>query len=314
MLDGSFGKEKHRPPTVAEFWREYVEAWSATHNKPSTVEEKRIIFERHLVPTLGGLRLDEIDTRRLDAYAAAKTKEELAAKTVNNHLAALRRMLSLAVEWGLLGAVPTVRRLRVHDPTVRFLDFDEANKLIAAMHREPSWQRMMLVAMRTGLRRGELIGLRWTDADLKAGRLVVRQAVCRGTITTPKSGRSREVPLCSSAKQALREHRHLRGPLVFCEDDGTMLKEHCLRPPLRRACKRAGIEEIGWHVLRHTFASHLVMRGVPLKVVQEYLGHSTIEITMRYAHLSPEVRRDAVDLLDLPPGGAVAEQDVRVES
>src|SRR5882762_7301135 len=70
--------------------------------------------------------------------------------------------------------------------------------------------------------------------------------------------------------------------------------------PIWRACKRAGLRPISWHVLRHTFASHLVMRGVPLKAVQELLGHATIEMTMRYAHLSPDARRDAVGVLDLP--------------
>lgn len=70
--------------------------------------------------------------------------------------------------------------------------------------------------------------------------------------------------------------------------------------PLWRVCKRAGLRRIGWHVLRHSFASHLVMKGVPLKVVQELLGHATMEMTMRYAHLSPNVGRDAVKLLDAP--------------
>ena len=85
---------------------------------------------------------------------------------------------------------------------------------------------------------------------------------------------------------------------MFCGDDGSLLTSESCKWPLWRACKRAGLRRIGWHVLRHTFASHLVMRGAPLKAVQELLGHSTMEMTMRYSHLSPDVRRDAVALLD----------------
>ena len=98
--------------------------------------------------------------------------------------------------------------------------------------------------------------------------------------------------------RALKAHRHLRGELVFCDADGRMLTKGECRHPLWRACKRAGLRQLGWHALRHTFASHLVMRGAPIKAVQELLGHSTIEMTMRYAHLSPDVRKDAVRLLD----------------
>ena len=87
---------------------------------------------------------------------------------------------------------------------------------------------------------------------------------------------------------------------MLCADDGRTFTKHECKWPLRRAQRKAGILEVGWHDLRHTFASHLVMRGVPMKAVQELLGHATMEMTMRYAHLSPDVRRDAVKVLDQP--------------
>jgi site-specific recombinase XerD len=98
----------------------------------------------------------------------------------------------------------------------------------------------------------------------------------------------------------LRAFKHLRGPLVFCTDDGRILTKNEAKAPLRRAQRKAGIVAFGWHDLRHTFASHLIMRGVPLEAVQELLGHATIEMTMRNAHLSPTATRDAVRTLDGP--------------
>jgi len=80
-----------------------------------------------------------------------------------------------------------------------------------------------------------------------------------------------------------------------------MLGKNEVKHPLWRACRKAGLRQIGWHVLRHTYASHLAMRGAPLKAIQELLGHATIEMTMRYSHLSPGVRRDVVRMLDALP-------------
>jgi len=220
----------------------------------------------------------------------------LSPKTINNCLTVLRRMLVIAYKRGLIDKLPEVEWLKSPRPEFDFFTFDEAERLLAAADGE--WRTAILVALRTGMRQGEILALRWEDVDLVAGRINVRRNVVWGHIGTPKSGKGREIALGNEVLAALKAHRHLRGPLVFCSMDGEMLTPGELKWPLWRACKKAGLRFVGWHVLRHTFASHLAMRGAPLKAIQELLGHATIMMTMRYAHLSPEVARDAVCLLD----------------
>lgn len=142
------------------------------------------------------------------------------------------------------------------------------------------------------------MALRWLDVDLGTGRIVVRRSVSRGVVGTPKNGRTREVPLSKQAVEALRIQTR-RSQLVSSAPEGSMLTKGATKWPLWRACRQAELRRIGWHVARHTFASHLVMHGVPIRTVQELLGHSSIEMTMRYAHLSPDARREAVELLDV---------------
>ena len=93
---------------------------------------------------------------------------------------------------------------------------------------------------------------------------------------------------------------------MFCDDAGRMLTKNECRRPLHGMCRRAGLRKVGWHVLRHTFASHLAMRGAPLRAIQELLGHASIEMTMRYAHLSPDATKAAVELLDRASGALTA--------
>ncbi len=131
---------------------------------------------------------------------------------------------------------------------------------------EPEWRALLLVALETGLRQGELIGLQWSDLDLAQARLNVRRTIWRGVTDLPKGGRERTVDLPASAVDALKAHRHLRGRFVFCQEDGQPLTEGKMKQPLRRALNRAGISReegrIGWHDLRHTYASHLCSKRI----------------------------------------------------
>ena len=297
ILDGTFGRKEEKPvPTLAEFEKEFISNYAEANNKLSEVQTKKSAIKNHLVPAFGKLKLDQIGSREIEAFKSAKIREKKSAKSVNNYLTVLRKMLCVAQEWGLIPFVPKVKWLRLPPNKFDFLTFEEADRLVAGA--DPEWRAMIMVALKTGLRQGELLALTWDDIDLVAGRLVVSRNLSRGEITTPKNGKTREVPLGDDVLAALKRHRHLRGDVVFCTSAGAMFTKGESKHPLWRACKRAGLRRIGWHVLRHTFASHLVMRKAPLKAVQELLGHSTIKMTERYAHLSPDVRKDAVRLLD----------------
>lgn len=300
LLDGSYGKDKEvESPLFEAFVPEFIENYAEVYNRPSTVRGKRKEFRVHLIPAFGKLRLHEITQHRIDCYKREKLDAGLSPKTINNHLTALRTLLTIAVEWGQLKDVPKIKWMKGSSEKFDFLSFEEAGALIHAAEGE--WRTMILVALKTGMRQGELLELRWSDINLEPGseRLLVSRSVHRGHIGPPKSGRCREVPLCDEVAEALRAHRHKRSSLVFCSPKGETLTDSQCKRPLWNACRDAGLSrKVGWHVLRHTFASHLVMRGVSLKTVQDLLGHSDIRITMRYTHLNPQVKRDAVQTLN----------------
>jgi integrase len=204
-------------PTLKEFQEEFVSTYAVSNNKPSEVEAKRCVFRAHLVPEIGHRRLDEIDARVIEHYKAKKLAAGLHPKTINNHLTILGKMLSVAGEWGIITHAPRMKWLKAPDPEFDFLTFEEAERLIAALDdRDAEWRTMIIVAMKTGTRLGEFLAVRWEDIDLVAGRLMVRRSVARNIVGTPKSGKSREVPLAASVLTALKAHRHLRGELVFC--------------------------------------------------------------------------------------------------
>ncbi len=305
LLAGTYRRQEEAPeaaevPTFSGFKERFL-TYSETNNKAATVEAKRQIIRTHLEPFFGRKRLDAIGVPEIEAYKASRLKLGRSPKTINNTLTVLHNMLALAVEYRHIDHIPHFKWMKRAITDFDFFTFEEAPRLVEAA--DGQWKTMVLVAMDTGLRRGELIALQWDAVDLVAGRLVVKRNVWRGHFGTPKGGRPREVPLTDRAIAALKAHRHLRGQYVFCNEDGTYLKNDTLRKHLNRICKRAGLREVGWHTLRHTFASHLVMKGVPLKAVQELMGHATIDMTMKYAHLSPDARREAIKVLERPAVG-----------
>lgn len=278
---------------------EYAPDWLKTYsvnNKPSEQGNKQIALDNHLIPFFGRKALKDIGMADIERFKHGKTEEELRPKTINNLLCTLSRCLRSAVEWELLDHIPIIKPLKVPPQPFKFLSLEESTRLIACCD-EPMWKQMILIALRTGMRLGELFGLDWSAIDFQRRQITVRQSIVYGITGTPKNNKIRHIPITDEVCSALYESRKPIG-LVFHRGDGEPLSYHVAERAMHRACKKAGLPLIGWHVLRHTFASDLATEGIPMRAIQELLGHASIVMTMRYAHLGESSLREAVATLE----------------
>jgi integrase len=306
--------EQKEVPTVREFGPRYVDGHArANKQKASGIHGKERILALHLVPHLGDKRLDAIseeDVQTLKAKLSARK-----AKTINNVLHVLSGMLRTATKWKVIDRMPcAIEPLKAPKPTTTFYEFDEYERIVqAAAKIERRTHVIVLLGGDAGLRRGEMLGLRWCDVDFTRRQLTVSQGVWEGKgaadrtaegrrryTDVPKGGRGRFVPMTDTLCDALKGFRHLRGELVLYADDGRSASGYQLRTWFTAAQRRAGLPVTtgGLHTLRHTFCSHLAMRGAPAKAIQELAGHTDLTTTLRYMHLSPSARQGAIALLN----------------
>jgi integrase len=303
-------------PTLEEFApRWVVEYAQANHQKPRGIESKRNILANHLLPALGQIRLGEIREPDVQALKAALLKAGKSAKTVNNVLSVLNKLLLVAVKWGVIERCPVkIETLKTSAPPVRFYSFTELNKLRHAAKRWPEVLTTVLLAADAGLRRGEIVGLEWGDVNWQTKQLTVQRSDSRRHVTKPKSGKHRVIPMTSRLYRALRKIHHSRCKRVLTSPwyASESVSESTLRTWLAKAEKAAGLPEVGaLHVLRHTFCSHLAMRGVPLSTIQQLAGHSSVSTTMLYVHLLPSEKERAIRLLESPFSQSVRRRDCR---
>jgi integrase len=286
-------------PTLEQFAPRFVDGHvRANRHKPSGVATVQSIVKWHLVRTLGPKRLDAITNEQVQRLKLAMA--DRAPKTVNNVLTVLSTMLKKAVEWGELDRLPcTVKLLPNPKKTMGFHDFDQYERLLSvARRRGADTYLMVLLAGDAGLRLGEIVALEWRDVDLPARRLTVQRSDWCGHVTVPKSGRPRRLPMTQRLTAALKAARHLRGGRVLCLPDGSAITRDRVIKAIRTAQRVAGLSESGVHLLRHTFCSHLAMKGAPARAIQELAGHADLTTTQRYMHLSPAATEDAIRLLD----------------
>lgn len=225
------------------------------------------------------------------------SEKQLSSKRVKNVLATLRRVLVSAWEWEVLPVMPRFPRIKTSESPFDFFTREESDRLLSVA-RDAEERAILMFALHTGARAGEQIAFEWPDLDLYNKLCVFRRSSTNGIVGPTKSGKERKVPLTASLEAALRGIRHAKGPRVFCNPDGKPLTLWQLHERLWGSCRRAGLRRIRWHDCRHSFASQLVMAGTPLRQVQDWLGDSTILMTMRYSHLAPGGGREFLSALD----------------
>lgn len=304
----SIEREQTEIPTFASFSENWLQMYVAANNKASEQRTKRYILNASLIPFFGRMRIDQIETRDVERYKAQSLKSGLTRKSVNNRLTVFNKCIGTAYEWlSLKGTPPRVLWLKCSSQRTDHLSPEECDRLLSAATGVV--QDMILLALRTGMRQGEIRGLQWSSIDWQSRTLAVRHSRSDYTsaLDTPKNHRMRHIPLSEDLHAMLLGRKQEKG-YVFLDGREPFTGKRATSE-LAKVRAKAELRPIGWHVLRHTFASQLVMRGAPLAAVQALLGHSNVIMTMRYAHLAPSALRSAIDLLADKPVSGLFGQD-----
>ena len=279
--------------TFAEFAQLWMTDYVAIANRPSTIHEKWIALKSRLLPAFGHLPIGAITTNMVDARIAEWHRAGTSIKRANNVATILRCALRCAVEWGYIAQAPLIRHHRYIPPVPKYLTSAESERLLASM--EPGfWRTLVLFLLRTGVRFGEAAALRWEDLELDASPafVIIRRAVCNNVVAEPKTRASRRtIALTPDIVVALRALRYNRpkGDWVFKSPLDLFYRPERTGHFLKEACRKAGVPVITWHKLRHSCASQLMARGVPLVAVKELLGHTSLDVTSIYTHVAPNL-------------------------
>jgi integrase len=305
----------HQTTTVAEFAVRYMaEFCEANRQAPRTLERKRGALKLHILPAVGRVPLAHVTGEHVQAIKARLSGYE--ARSVNSMLQVLRSMLRVAAEWRVIPQAPRVRMVAVPDDEPDWFEVDEYESLCkAASTMDPRTLAVVLLGGDAGLRRGEIMALKWADLDFAANRIVVRASRSRQGEKPPKNGRTRRVPMTPNLRHTLATLRRVRGDgsyVLTSFERRTYGRgrtplypglpgEGTLRYWFHAACDAADLEPKGLHSLRHTFCSHLAAKGVPARDIMELAGHANLQTTQRYMHVATGAPEAGIQALDRAP-------------
>ena len=270
-------------------FNEYVKKYLvfSKANKAKLSHRRDVVSTDHLIAFFKKRYIFEITPRLIEKYKIFRL-EKVGPAAVNRELACLKHMYSKAIEWEYIKESPAkgIKLLKEPPGRLRYLSPEDVSSLLDSCldHLRP----IVLTALNTGMRRSEILKLRWADVDLSNRKIKV---------VNTKNNESRVIPINQTLyEEFLRLIKQVRGEYVFSDKNGRPYGD--IKKSFASALKKAKIKDFRFHDLRHTFGSHLVMQGANLRTVQQILGHKDIKMTMRYAHLSPEYVQKAVEKLD----------------
>ncbi len=299
VLRGEFRFKRENKVHFEAFTEDYLEHCRTNKKRSVSRDENSIKF---LKAGFGGMLLSKITPWHIEEYKKKRIEGEIKLPpepgskkrkdwkvkpaTINRELACLKHMFSLAIKWKMADENPVKEVQLFQEPQIemRILTREEIERLVSCA--SPSLKPILIVALNTGMRKGEILHLRWSDIDFDNKFLFLKQT---------KSNRPRKIPMSGLITDTLQAVRR-SCEFVFANPK-TKRPLSDLQGCFKAACRKAGISDLRFHDLRHTAATYMVIGGIDLVTVKEILGHATIQMTMRYAHPTPENKRHAVEVL-----------------
>lgn len=311
--------------TVGEYLQQWSETYALMHTSPRTAESYQSEVQNHLIPGLGAISLCQLQPQQIENYYAhALTKGRsdgkggLSSRTVLYHHRILSEALSHAVKMGLVNhnVAQVVQPPKPGRAKIATLASDDIPKFLEAASDSP-YRTLFFTALSTGMRLGELLGLRWCDVDFDSRSLFVSQALYKSSgvcqMREPKSPHSRrQIAMPTSLIAVLQQHKAVqeaeevllgksltKSDLVFAHPDGKPLDRHTVSHSFSKVLERAELPHIRFHDLRHTHATLMLKSGVHPKVVSERLGHASVAFTLdTYSHVVPGLQEAAAERFD----------------
>lgn len=330
LASGDFAFEKRKPDngeghTVETYFNEFSKGYLVSGVRESTRTSYKTSFNKHILPELGAVGLADLDRKRVKSFVFHLVGKGLKRASIRIILSELCAMLNYALEDDLIMKNPCNRLARLYKEVnpahedeeerengveeIQVLSHDEVPLFLGAVLEEsPDWYPLFLAAIHSGMRSGELAGLKWSDIDWNRRLMTVRRIITnRGKVAPTKTNRIRTVDMSSTLFDELKDLKQKQSQKwgeeapewVFANQEGNPPDMHNLKHRhFHKALDKAGIRRIRFHDLRHTFASLLIANGESLAYVRDQLGHSSIALTVNtYTHLIPGTNRGAVDKL-----------------